>query len=93
MKTLINSLVKRMGKSSDTKISREEIFLLSQEYNLKETDGIEKILFSYLESIKNDYSDKYDEIKNRISEIKSSNISEAEIYDLLVDVLDEILEK
>lgn len=93
MKTIINSLVKRMGKSSDTKISREEIFLLSQKYNSKETDDIEKILFSYLESIKNDASERHDAIRDRIIDIKNLNVSDSEIYELLVEVLNEAIER
>lgn len=75
------------------KLVEKNSFYFHKKCNSKETDDIEKILFCYLESIKNDASERHDAIRDRIIDIKNLNVSDSEIYELLVEVLNEAIER
>lgn len=86
MKVLIDDLLRRIGKTNEIVLTKEELFLLVNGYQENDQSDIEQLLINYLDSVKFESSEDeiFLEIKDSLNKIKEQYQSEPR---LLVDLL------
>ena len=93
MKGFINELKRKIGKSNEIVLTREELFILIDGFSEKDTEPLEQMLLKYYDKIKYKIKDDetFLEFKEELQKIKSQNLSEHELYLLIIKLMEKTL--